>query len=283
MHRFDVGQLRCTVLDDGRLLLRPELIFPSARRAEWPPVALDPHGYLHVSINCLLIESGAEVVLIDTGNGTKRGKWLEGGGNLLSDLRMAGKDPRDVTIVVLSHIHVDHVGGATRLTGRDLVPVFPRARHLAPRADWDFYTAPEQIAHFDRVRDSVMPVHDRGLLELVEGETTVAPGIHLVPAPGHTPGLNVVVLSSPNQKAMFLSDLFHHHVQFEHPDMVRDTDVLREKMAASRRGVIRSALESSALLVTAHEDHPGMGRLVLEDGHLRFRQDLGTNSQAADK
>jgi len=271
VYPFRVGELDCAVVNDGDLLLPPEIILPPSRRDEWPPLELDVRGFCALPMNCLLVRSRESTALIDTGNGTLPNKRWEGGGNLLHELLAAGVQPSDVDLVVLTHTHADHAGGATVLRDGRLVPTFPRARYVVPKADWDFYTAPDRAAQLSFVRENLLPLAEFKVLDLVEGDSSVTPQISMVQAPGHTPGLSVVVVSSGNQTAIHLGDLVHHRAQFEKPDLVRDDDVLPDLAPRSRERIGQLALERDALVVAMHEAYPGLGRLARDNGRILFR------------
>ncbi|MBI2321941.1 MAG: MBL fold metallo-hydrolase [Chloroflexi bacterium] len=274
MHRVRVGAVDCVVVNDGDLALPPEVLFPPARRAEWPALSLDERGYYSFPINCLLVWSAGQTILIDAGNGNKPSNRWPGGGRLLEELAAAGVQPGDLDLVVLTHTHGDHVGWNTVLQDDRLVLTFPRARYVAPRADWEHYTSPAIVERFAFVRDNLLPLRDSGKLELVDGEVDVTADVRMLPAPGHTPGHCVVAVSSRGETAIHLGDLFHHRIQFEKPDLVRDQDDLPDLVPGSRGRIAALALERDALVLAAHDGHPGLGRLVRTDGAARF-QPLG--------
>lgn len=270
-YRFRVGALDCAIVDDGDLLLPPEILFPPPRRAEWPPLELDAAGRYVCPLACMLVWTGGRLVLLDTGNGTRPGNPWPGGGGLGPALAAGGVGPDDVDVVVLSHAHADHMGGVTRLEGSRLAPAFPRARHVLQRADWDHYTAPERGAPWRYVAEGLRFLADRGLLDLVEGETPVAAGVSLLLTPGHSPGHSVVRVDSNGETALFVGDLVHHRVHFARPDLVRDRDVIPALVPSARQKIARLALDTGALVAVPHEAFPGLGRLVVQGERLAFQ------------
>jgi len=188
MYRFRVGAVECAVLNDGDLFLPPEALFPPSRRSEWPPIQVDAQGHIAIAINCLLVWSDGKTVLVDTGNGTHVEKKFEGGGQLIGQFARVGVTAEEIDIVVLTHTHADHAGGMTVFHDGRFVPAFPRARYVIPKADWDYYTAMDRPRELF-VERSLLPVAEHGQLQLVEGQDfTVASGVQLLPAPGHSPG-----------------------------------------------------------------------------------------------
>jgi glyoxylase-like metal-dependent hydrolase (beta-lactamase superfamily II) len=271
MHRFRVGTVDCAVVNDGDLALPPEVVFPPERRAEWPRFAPDAQGRLTFPINCMLVWSEDRTILVDTGNGNKPGVQWPGGGNLLDELAAAGVAPEDVDLVVLTHTHGDHVGWNTVLRDDRIVLTFPRARYIVPRADWEHYTSPALAERFAFVRDSLLPLRDSGRLELVEGEVVVTKDLTMLPAAGHTRGHCVAVVRSEGQTLIHLGDTFHHRIQFEKPDLVRDLDLLPDLVPITRRYIMDLAIEAHAVVLAAHDAHPGLGRLVRRDGGATFQ------------
>ncbi len=141
------------------------------------------------------------------------------------------------------------------------MPTFPRARYVAPGADWEFYTAPERALEKEFVRTDLLPLAEGDRVELVD-EATVAEGVRLLPTPGHSYGHSVVLLSSEGQSVLVAGDLVHHRLQLEGPDLVHRWDVLPEQVPGSRRRMIRLALELDALVLPAHDPYPGLARPV---------------------
>lgn len=271
MHRFRVGNVECAVVSDGQVTLPPERILPPSRRAEWPPVKIDAEGCVSVSLNCLLVWTAGKVLLVDTGNGNKPTNKWPGGGSLLEEMASAGVRPSDVDVVAFTHAAGDHVGWATCLDGGRLVPTFPRARYLLPREEWDFCAAPGQTRQQDVVRDGLMPLKERGQLDLAEDGAQIAPGVSYLLAPGHSPGHCVVLVESEGQTLMHVGDLVHNSWQFQYPDLVNDHDILPDLVPGSRERIARLALERSALVLPGHEPYPGLGRITAENGGFVFR------------
>ena len=170
----------------------------------------DEHNRVECCCNCLLIRGEVEgkqrTVLVDTGNG---GKWsdkmraytnMQPGNPILESLSAMGIDPGAIDTVILTHLHNDHAGGATKRiapgSGANLVPAFPNARHTVQRAEWEDATGnkPELAGMY--FGDDFLPLEQAGLVDLVEGEVEVMPGVRLVPTGGHTPGHQMVVFDA---------------------------------------------------------------------------------------
>jgi glyoxylase-like metal-dependent hydrolase (beta-lactamase superfamily II) len=169
-----------------------------------------------------------------------------------------GIQPQDITDVIFSHAHDDHIMGSTIERNGQRIPTFPNARFLMMQAEWD------HAAHQTH-QDSAFCTHLEILenyqrLQLISDAYEVAPGIQITPSPGESPGHAIVRLDSSEQTAFYMGDLFHHPAEILHPDwMWPDRD--QNQMLASRHALIDEALKTKAILIGAHFTFPGMGSL----------------------
>ena len=213
-----------------------EEAFPSlAGRAEqwWLP------------IQAVLIRSPDGVVLVDTGLGPPPRDFMpEVESTLLHQL-----EPEAVDRVVHTHLHVDHVGWDG---------VFPRARYVVHRDDWSFFMAPWQVRvrpHLHRLE----PLREEGLVDLVAGEAEVAPGIRVLPSPGHTPGHMHVRVEHEGAAAVVLGDVVVHPEQLADPRLVYASDGDAEAAAATRVRVLGELADEGIPVIAAH--FHGVGRI----------------------
>jgi glyoxylase-like metal-dependent hydrolase (beta-lactamase superfamily II) len=175
----------------------------------------DDLNRIELAFNCYLVRSGDHTILIETGCGDKMDERARtrmalppDAGLLTSVIAAHGFDPESIDIVINSHLHWDHSGGNTLLTGGSTArPAFPRARYIASRAEWEH-------AHERLARDSVSyidanydPLVESGQMTLVEGDSEVVPGIWMRRAPGHNRDMMVITATSGNETFCFLSDL----------------------------------------------------------------------------
>ena len=270
-----IGAATVTLIDDGLLRWNPQLLAPEeARRLAMPEA--DPDGTLTLGMLVAHIKLGAVSVLIDTGyddaspEGARLHPEFTSSPGIQAGLVSIGVRSEEVTHVLFTHPHGDHILAATIERDGERVPRYPHARHLIGRADWEGTPARERP-------DSPQAIHlgtlDRlGLLDLVEGEHEVAPGITMVAAPGESPGHSIVRVDSAGGRFYFLGDLFHHTCEVEHTDWVspgRD----REVMQASRERLIADAVATNATLAYSHGIFPAWGRIVAADGGYRWESD----------
>ena len=222
---------------------------------------LTAEGLLELPVGSFLVRTGDRVVLVDAGLGTLNA-GPHRGGRLLDNLAAIGVRPEDVTDVVLSHLHFDHVGWTTS-KGRI---VFGNATYRCHEEDWaHFVTAPD--AEPGAVR-KLSPLE--GQLELFTDGATLAPGVDARSAPGHTPGSTIVVLSSGTQRAMLLGDAVHCPFELTENDWEAVFDVDRELARRTREALARELEGSDVLLGAPHFPGLEFGRLLAGEGRSRI-------------
>lgn len=272
IHQFAIGNVAAWVLSDGVTAVDGGSVFGTTPRREWqlrtgPP---DKDYCLELGLNCLLLRSDERLILVDTGLGAGDEEASgEGGGKLLWTLAAMGIPPGDIDVVINTHLHPDHVGWNTRRSDRGWIPVFSKAEYHVQRAEWDFWTHPQQLSENDFVRRSVLPLEASGRLKLVRGESALTDEVRLVPSPGHTPGHQSIVIRSGREVAIYAGDLAHHPSMFERGwTSAFDTHPLESKQ--TRRLITEQALRESALIIGPHFKFPGVGRLVPDESGVRW-------------
>jgi glyoxylase-like metal-dependent hydrolase (beta-lactamase superfamily II) len=229
-----------------------------AVRSVYPWAFAGPHAWdLHV--HAFAVRIAGSLVLIDTGIGTAPPPaWGALEGSLMSELALASITPGEVDHVVLSHVHRDHIGGAT---GADGEPAFPYATYHLHPADWaaavDADAAPVREA-FER---SIRPIADRDRLAVVAEDHEVVPGLRLLHAPGHTPGHRAVAVASEGEELLLVGDALHHPFQVELAGWASPADADPALASQTRRRLLASANETGAVVGAAHLAEP-FGRVV---------------------
>jgi glyoxylase-like metal-dependent hydrolase (beta-lactamase superfamily II) len=271
-----IGGATVTVISDGTLKWAPKFPVSEEERAEVLAGA-DSDGKMTMGLNFLHVNTDRASVVVDPGCDDPASAWQRHFGvqwpggtrtpGLAAALRAVGVRPEDVSHVVITHSHADHLAGVAVERNGELVPRFPRARHLVGRADWEDSPARRDPKSDLSVRLGL--VARSGQLELVDGECELAPGIALLPSPGETPGHLSVRLTSGGQRFYYVGDLFHLPCEVEHIDWAppnRDVAALR----ASRARVIAEAASPEAMVMFTHDRFPAWGRIVRGDGGVRW-------------
>ncbi len=269
-YTLQVGALRCHILSDGLHYVDGGGFFGLIPRTMWQEV-IDPSPLNQVPCDSrsLLIESDAGLILVDVGNGDKLPpKVRERMGMDDRDLRLVGElarvgyKPEDVDIVLFTHFHGDHIGGATRWEDGALVPTFPRARYIGQRIDLADASFPNERTAATYVADNFRPLLDRKLLEIVDGPQRLAPGVHTSIAPGHTQAIQVVWVESQGERLLFLTDAACWAVHLQRLAWVPAFDIMPMQSIETKRRLRHEAMEQDALLVFQHDPQVVTGRLT---------------------
>jgi glyoxylase-like metal-dependent hydrolase (beta-lactamase superfamily II) len=273
IHQFAIGNVVAWVISDGTMAIDGGAIFGATPRREWQPRAGPPDAdyRLSLGLNCLLLRSEDQLILVDTGLGPSD---EHDSGKLLWTLAAMGIPPIDVTAVINTHLHTDHVGWNTRRSDRGQVPVFSNARYYIQRSEWDFWIHPQQLSENDYIRRSVLPLEAAGRLRLVKGEVAITDEVRLLPTPGHTPGHQSVLIRSGREAALYVGDIAHHPSMLE-KGWTSAFDLMPIESKRTKSLVVEQALRDNTLLIGPHFTFPGLGRLVLDAGAVGWVEDAG--------
>jgi glyoxylase-like metal-dependent hydrolase (beta-lactamase superfamily II) len=222
-------------------------------------------------LNCLMIEAGDRKMLIDTGCGDN---FQSGAGRLADNMEAGGIKSEDIDSIILTHGHIDHVGGSFDAAGR---PVFPGARFTTSEREWEYWASPPgdnelQNMFFDMARRKLFPIRDR--FDLVRGDVEILPGIKLIAAPGHTPGMVMVEITSGEERLLCISDIIHSPIEFIRPDYLSLFDVMPELALETRARVLSGVAESGVLVFACHFLFPGLGSLFRQARYLLNRHGI---------
>jgi glyoxylase-like metal-dependent hydrolase (beta-lactamase superfamily II) len=273
-YRMQLGDFEVTVLSDGTAALPMEKLLtgttPAKIDAAMAKAFLKP-GF-ETSVDAFLINTGTKLVLIDTGAGTLFGPTL---GKLITNLKAAGYQPEQVDEICITHLHPDHVGG---LVANGKV-VFPNATVHAGKGDQDFWLSADNLAKapdaqkdfFKGAQAMVNPYVTAGKFKPVDAEAEIVPGVRAIPAPGHTPGHTIYVVTSKDQKIAFWGDLLHvAAVQFPDPSVTIQFDSDSKKASAERKKDFADAAKGGYFVAAAHLPFPGIGQLRTDGAGYRF-------------
>ena len=265
------------LLSDGMIKVDGGSVFGQVPKVRWQEFAPpDRHNRVRVGLNCLLVRHGAECILIDTGVGTKspdivRETYGFSNSRLLKELRALELGPRDVTAVILTHLHFDHCGGATRLDRSGIpVPTFPNATYFIQRAAWEEATQPDERTTSSYRKDDFLPLDESGQLSLLDGDSEVVPGIRVKVTDTHTKGHQLVLLEYGGERVAFLGDLVPtpHHLQLH---CIAASDRFPEDTLNCKRQLLEDAEKKGWLLVFPHGFEQRVGYVERRDGGWSFR------------
>jgi glyoxylase-like metal-dependent hydrolase (beta-lactamase superfamily II) len=267
--RLKVGDLEVTALFDAAAVFDQRWLNGKKATIDGVAKALhqDPH-LLDAADTGFLVNTGKQLVLVDAGAGT----WYGGGafGRLAGSLRSAGYTPEQVDLVLITHLHADHVGG---LTSHDGDRVFPNAEVYVAKAESDFWLSPEIAAKapkdaqpfFQSAQAIAAPYIKASKWHTFSGSEPIIDGMQLVPLPGHTPGHTGYEFSSKGQKILFWGDLVHaQRVQLQHPEVTVVFDIDPTAAAATRNQLLPKLARENVVIAAPHLLFPGLGRLHKE-------------------
>ena len=262
--QWTVGKVKITKVVELETVGSTRFILPLATNEEVQKLPwLIPHfateeGRLRMSIHTLIVETPSRRIMVDTGLGNdKEGRkvptWNNRKEPFLERMTEAGFPPESIDTVLCTHLHVDHIGWNTRLSGGRWVPTFPKARYVFGKTEYEHWRAhsdtPEHAAVFN---DSVKPIADAGLADLVVSDHKLCDEITLIPTPGHSPGHMSIHIVSDGQQALLTGDAAHHPCQMAHLDWSSTADSDPEQSAVTRRELFGRFADTPTLVIGGH-------------------------------
>jgi len=265
VHRFKLGKAEVTTLQDGAFQLPATLLKGiDAAQAKALLGGKDTHA---VPVNAFLVRMPGHLVLVDTGAGTAAG---DAAGHLAERLKAAGVDPGQIDLVLITHCHMDHVGGLLKADG---TRAFPNATLRMAQAESDFWTGdaarvPERNrAALPALKAIVAAYAGAGKFKAFAPGEALGEGIQALPTAGHTPGHACYAFTSGGNQVWCVGDLIHFGpVQFPHPDVAVGFDWDTAKAVAARKELFLKAAQAHATIAGAHLAFPGLFLLEAKDG-----------------
>ncbi len=254
----------------GSRFILPDATPEAVREIDW----LSPHfanaeGKLIMSVHALVIEVGDRVIVVDTCIGNDKPRATPAWNNLqlpfLQDLEAAGFDRHKVDTVLCTHLHVDHVGWNTMLVDGKWIPTFPNARYLMAKQEFEYWRTQDETEYGDVIGDSVMPVFDAGLVDLVDLDHEICSAVKLKPTLGHTPGHVSVCINSGGESAIITGDCIHHPCQMARNDWASTADYDSESAKTTRTDLFTSLADTDCLMIGTHFATPTAGMVKKTD------------------
>jgi glyoxylase-like metal-dependent hydrolase (beta-lactamase superfamily II) len=278
--KWRVGEVAVTKIVEleitgGSRFILPQATYDAVLPIGWlQPDFADERGRLKMSIHALLVETPSRRIVVDTclGNDKENRRiptWNKLRTSFLSDFAAAGYPRETVDTVVCTHLHVDHVGWNTMLVDGRWIPTFPQARYLMGRVEYRHWQR-EREDMTAILADSVAPVWDAGLVDLVETDHRICEEISLVPTPGHTPGHVSVRIVSQGEEALITGDFMHHPCQIARPEWSSTADSDPVAARHTRERMLAALAERPALVIGTHFAGRTAGRIVREGDAFRL-------------
>jgi glyoxylase-like metal-dependent hydrolase (beta-lactamase superfamily II) len=290
-HYYTIGRAKVTRIDELVLSnFTPAALFP-----DWDPLLVaaipdlsrsgtmdESQEHVLLSVHSWLIHEPGRTILIDTGVGNGKHRpyapfFDQLNSPFIERLEAAGFAPADINYVLLTHLHVDHVGWNTRLEGDLWVPTFPNARYIFSRVEHAYFTDPQNHTERNRTsfqvqKDSVAPIIEAGLADLIEidGSEPIE-GFAFYPTPGHSVGHASIGFRSGNELAFFAGDVVHWPVEVYQPEWNTVFDTFPEEARKSRTWALNFAAGNQATVFTSHFPAPSAGDVLREGSGFGWR------------
>jgi glyoxylase-like metal-dependent hydrolase (beta-lactamase superfamily II) len=277
-YRFKIADFQATVISDGQGPIPVSPIFVmNASEAELAPVlrANFMQPVIQATNNPLVVDTGRERILVDTGFGEKIGPPFGSFPRLQANLGRAGIAPESIDLVVISHGHLDHIGGLVSKSG---ALTFPKAQFAFVDTEWNYWTGnrfesevdssplpePFKTGTIGAARENLPPVAERSRFVKQGGEITS--GVHYVAAPGHSPSHASILFSSGKEQFMHMGDIAHNPVtSLQHPEWTPIFDYDPAQAISSRKAILDRVATDGIMAMGYHFPFPAIGHVVKHD------------------
>lgn len=263
-YKLQIGRFTGYVLDD---LTEPRTRVPSDMFLGLTPELQTEKGIADTvpwALNIFYFSDGNENILFDTG----QGRYGEGVGAISDGLQQIGVSPEDITLIIISHAHGDHIGG---LTNEDGSLKYPNARYVIMQEEWDYWTTDEQLNNNQLLKDNLLPIKDK--VSFVKDGEEIIDGVKAVLMNGHTIGHMALEIESEGDKIIHIADGMHSYFQIEHPEFTIKFDSDPELAIKNRPDVLKYLANSSVNILTYHFGFPGIGRVISTNEGYMWQED----------
>jgi methylmalonyl-CoA epimerase len=270
--RLAFGNLQLTTLHDGPFRLDGGAMFGVVPKALWArTVATDDRNRIQMAMRPLLVEADWGRMIIDCGAGDKMDAKsreiyaLDPDHGLEEALAAAGHSSESIDIALATHLHFDHFGGATVRRHGTLMPRFPNARYIIRTAEWEDATHPNERNRASYLQEDFVPLQAAGVIDFIEGDGAIRPGIRVERSGGHTPQHQVVYVESGGRTAVFPSDIIPTTAHLQDP-WVTGYDLFPLESLSFKKRLIRHAIDREYLVFFEHDPHVAAGYIRERDG-----------------
>lgn len=255
--KISVGDFELTAVNDGTYVGDGGAFFGVVPKTLWQrKVPADDLNRITVSCNSVVVRTGKDTVLIETGTGNKLSEKMKSfflpQQKLLENLHRAGIAPEDIDVVINSHLHFDHCGWNTVYRNGVAVPTFPKAKYYAPKGEWEHGSLQLERDRVSYISDNYDPLIRSGQMTLLEGDHEILPGISVAARPGHTRHMWAIFLRSAGKTACYISDLIPTTWHLE-PTWVMAYDLFPLESIENRKKYYAEAIPGQWLTLFTHD------------------------------
>ncbi len=270
---LNVGDYQISFIESGHVSLDGGAMFGVVPKTLWSRTnPADELNRIILSMRLMLIRYEDHLILVDTGVGNKMSDKLKkiynvdhSRGSLEAGLAAEGLTARDVTDVIVTHLHFDHIGGATwRDEKGDLQLTFPNAIHHVQKKQWEWALNPTEKDGASFMRENFVPIEEHGKLNLIDGEGSLIPGLELIVLNGHTPGMQAVKIRDGQETLFYCADLFPTAAHIPLP-YIMGYDVYPLDTLAEKKRILPRAVEENWTLLFEHDPRHIAGKVKQTD------------------
>ncbi|HEV2494116.1 MAG TPA: MBL fold metallo-hydrolase [Terriglobia bacterium] len=265
-----LGKFDIAILSDGTFALDGGQMFGVVPKLLWEKKApADLRNRIRMGLNCLLVRTGSENILIETGIGDKfDAKFADiydvrKPVTLLDQLRGRGVAPEEIDIVINSHLHFDHCGWNARKEGARVIPTFPRAHYKVQRGEWQHALNPTERDRGSYIADFFLPVEAQ--TDFLDGDCEIVPGVRVAVVPGHNRNMQCVWIESEGERACFISDLVPMRWHLGFP-WIMSFDLYPLETLANKKLLLPQLARDRAVVIFPHDDEVRWARLAEQEG-----------------
>lgn len=268
-----IGDINVSFLSDGGGIINAVAMYPESGSPEaWAPYSRlqDDEGNIYPTIGGFLIETGQQIIAVDLGLGPMRldfpgfGPFI--GGDYMESLQNTGVDRHEVTDVVYTHMHLDHVGWTSIEVDGERELMYPNARHLCTQTEWEFWHGQDNPLG-PNIETVQQPLE--GIIEFVSEGDEIAPGISVIEIPGHTPGHICLMITAGYERLLLGGDLLHSESQLYEASWYVPFDVDPVEARASREAMYPEMIQPNTMTALGHLSNQVFGNLSEgEDGYV---------------
>jgi glyoxylase-like metal-dependent hydrolase (beta-lactamase superfamily II) len=276
-YRFQIGDFRATVISDGYGPIPAPVFAGNASEAELAQVlnANFMQPVIQVTSNPLVVDTGRQRILVDTGFGERLGPSFGSFPALEENMRRAGITPESIDVVVMSHGHLDHIGGLVTKSG---APAFSKAEFVFVDTEWNYWTGsryecevknssmpdPFKEGTIRAARENLRPIADRS--RFVKQGSEIGGGVHYIAAPGHSPAHAAILFASGKEQFLHMGDIAHNPVtSLQHPDWTPLFDYEPAQAIKSRKAILDRVATDRVMVMGYHFPFPAIGHVVRHD------------------
>ncbi|MEW5806308.1 MAG: MBL fold metallo-hydrolase [Acidobacteriota bacterium] len=238
----------------------------------------DEKNRIKMTSNCLFITDGRIKALVEAGLGARKDSkfrdiYAVEGQSIDIKLAELGVDPEDIHVVILSHLHFDHCGGAVRIAGRkngEFIPTFPKAIHFIQKKELDAAFNPNEKTRASYIRHNFEPLLKAKQVKRIDGDCEIYPGLSVFIADGHTEGMQCTLIEGSGKKLFFSADLFPLKAHINLP-YIMSYDLFPLKTLETKKKIIPKAIGEKWLMTFAHDADTPFAHLEEEEGKVKVR------------